>query len=137
MISSASGNQLIKEELAMRKQQGATVVGMLFIAALVGSGLVLAAKLVPAYIEFMSVKKILSSMATSGDLKTMSPKEIENSFFKRADVGDVKNVKPEDLTVSREGNQSVVTVEYSVKVPVVANVSACIDFSASSSAKGE
>ena len=88
----------------MKKQQGATVVGMLFIAALVGSGLILAAKLVPAYLEFMSVKKILSSMATSGDLKSMSPKEIQNSFFKRANVGDVKSVKPEDLTVSREGN---------------------------------
>jgi len=121
----------------MKKQQGATVVGMLFIAALVGSGLILAAKLVPAYLEFMSVKKILNSMATSGDLKTMSPKEIQNSFFKRADIGDVKNVKPEDLTVSREGNQSVVTVEYSVKVPVVANVSAYMDFAASSSAQQE
>lgn len=121
----------------MRKQQGATVLGMLFIAALVGSGLVLAAKLVPAYIEFMSVKKILSSMTTSGDLKTMSPKEIWDSFEKRADVDDVKHVKREDLTISREGNQSVVTVEYFVKVPVVANISAYIDFSASSSAKGE
>lgn len=121
----------------MRKQQGATVVGMLFIAALVGSGLILAAKLVPAYLEFMSVKKILNSMATSGDLKTMSPKELQGSFFKRADVGDVKRVKPEDLTVSREGNASVITVEYSVKVPVVANVSACMDFTASSSAQGE
>lgn len=121
----------------MRKQQGATVMGMLFIAALVGSGFVLAAKLVPAYLEFMSVKKILNSMATSGDLKTMSSKEIQNSFFKRADVDDVKNVKPEDLIISREGNQSVVIVEYSIKVPVVANVSACMDFTASSSAQGE
>lgn len=121
----------------MKKQQGATVLGMLFIAALVGSGLILAAKLVPAYLEFMSVKKILSSMATSGDLKTMSPKELQASFFKRADVGDVKNVKPEDLTVSREGNASVITVEYAVKVPVVANISACMDFTASSSAQGE
>ncbi|MBU1691842.1 MAG: DUF4845 domain-containing protein [Gammaproteobacteria bacterium] len=121
----------------MKKQQGATLLGMLFIAALVGSGLVLAAKLVPAYLEFMSVKRILSSMATSGDLKTMSPKELETSFFKRADVGDVKSVKPEDLTVSREGSLSVVSVDYSIKVPVVANVSACMDFSASSSAKSE
>jgi hypothetical protein len=121
----------------MKKQRGATVVGMLLIAGLVGSGLILAAKLVPAYIEFMSVKKILNSMGTSGDLKTMSPKEIQDSFFKRADVDDIKNVKPEDLIVSREGNQSVVTVEYSVKVPVVANVSAYMDFTASSSAQQE
>jgi len=121
----------------MKNQQGATVVGMLFIAALVGSGLVLAAKMVPAYVEFMSVKKILKSMATSGDLKAMSPKEIQDSFSKRADIDDIKNVNPEDLTVSREGNQSVVSVEYAVKVPVVANISVYMDFTASTSAQGE
>lgn len=137
MILNVSGNQLIKKGMAMKKQLGATVVGMLFIAALVGSGLILVAKLVPAYLEFVSVKKILSSMATSGDLKTMSPKELQASFFKRADVGDIKNVKPEDLTISRDGNLSVIAVEYSVKVPVAANISACMDFTASSSAQGE
>lgn len=121
----------------MKKQQGATVVGMLFIAALVGCVLILAAKLVPAYLEFMSVKRIFTSMATSGDLKTLSPKELQASFFKRADVADVSHVKPEDVTVSREGDVSVISVEYSIKVPVVANISACMDFSASSSAKGE
>lgn len=121
----------------MDKQRGATVLGMFFIAALVASGAILAAKLVPAYLEFMSVKKILNSMATGGDLKTMSPKEIQNSFFRRADIDNVRSVKPEDIAISREGNQSSVTVEYSVKVPVVANVSACMDFSASTSAQGE
>ncbi len=121
----------------MKKQQGATVVGMLFIAGLVVAGAILVAKLVPAYLEFMSVKKILSSMATSGDLKTMSPKELQNSFFRRASIDNVSSVKPEDILIAREGNQSSVTVEYSIKVPVVANISACMDFSASSKAKGE
>jgi len=121
----------------MKKQQGATLVGMLFIAALVGSGLILAAKLVPAYVEFMSVKKVLNAMASASDLKTLSPKEIQNSFFRRAGIDNISSVKPEDITIDREGNQSSVTVEYSVKVPVVANISAFMDFSASTSAQGE
>jgi len=121
----------------MRKQRGATVMGMIFIAGMVGAGLTLAAKLVPAYLEFMSVKKVLDSMATSGDLKTLSPKELRASFFKRAKIDNISSVKPEDIAIERDGNQSMVTVEYSLKVPVVANVSICMDFSASSSAKGE
>lgn len=121
----------------MKKQLGATVVGMLFIAALVGAGVVVAAKLVPAYLEFFSVKKVLNAMGSSGELKTMSAREIQTSFLKRASIDNIRAVKPEDLTISREGNQTVVSAEYSVKVPIVANVSACLDFSASTSAKGE
>lgn len=121
----------------MKTQQGATLMGMLFVAALVGSVLVLAAKLVPSYIEFMAVKKVINSMATSGDLKTMTPKELQASFVKRADIDNIKSVQPEDITISREGNESSISVEYAVKVPVVANISAYMDFSASSSAKGE
>jgi hypothetical protein len=121
----------------MNKQRGATVVGMIFIAGLVVAGAILAAKLVPAYLEYMAVKKILNSMATSGDLKTMSPKGVQDSFFKRADIDNIRSVKPEDITIAREGSQMSVTVDYSIKVPVVANVSACMDFSASTSAQSE
>lgn len=119
------------------KQQGATMIGMTLIAGAVIAGAILVAKLVPAYMEFMSVKKVLNSMATSGDLRTMSPKELKDGFFKRADIDNITNVKSEDVSISREGNDSVVNVEYSVKVPVAANLSACMDFVASTSAKAE
>ncbi len=119
------------------KQQGATLIGMIFIAGMVVAGAILTAKLVPAYLEFMSVKKILNAMAASGDLKTLSPKELKDSFFKRADIDNVHDVKPEDVTILREGNKATVSVDYSIKVPVVSNLSACMDFTASTSAKGE
>lgn len=121
----------------MKTQQGATLMGMLFVAAMVGSVLVLAAKLVPPYVEFMAVKKVINSMVTSGDLKTLTPKEVQASFVKRADIDNIKSVQPEDIVISREGNDSVITIEYAVKVPVVANISAYLDFSASSNSKGE
>ncbi|MDD5241798.1 MAG: DUF4845 domain-containing protein [Sulfuricella sp.] len=115
----------------MKKQLGATLIGMLFIAGMIGVVVVLAAKLVPAYVEFMSVKKVLNAMDTGGDLKTMSPKEIQASFFKRGSIDNIHSVKPEDLEIGRAGDQSTIAVSYSVKVPVVANVSAWLDFSAS------
>ncbi|MCL4471603.1 MAG: DUF4845 domain-containing protein [Sulfuricella sp.] len=121
----------------MKKQRGATLVGMLFIAGLVVAGAILAAKLVPAYLEFMSVKKILNAMATSGDLKTMSPKELRASFEKRADIDNIRSVKQDDLIIERAGNEATVSVDYAVKVPIAANISACLDFSASTQAKGE
>lgn len=119
--------------MSMKKQQGATLVGMIFIAGLIVAAAIMAAKLAPPYVEFMSVKKILSAMATSGDLRTMSPQELRSAFSKRADVDNIRSVQPEDLTITREGNEAVVSVEYSVKVPVAANISALLEFSASTS----
>ena len=80
----------------MKKQLGATLVGMLFIAGMIGVGVILVAKLVPAYVEFMSVKKVLNAMDSSGDLKTMSPKEIQASFFKRGSIDNISSVKPKN-----------------------------------------
>ena len=121
----------------LKKQSGATIVGILFIAALAGVGVVTAAKLAPVYIEFFSVKKVLNAMATSGDLKTMSLKELQASFDRRAGIDYITSVKPENISITRAGGSAVVSVEYSVKVPLVANLSAWMDFSASTSAKGE
>lgn len=115
----------------MKKQLGATLVGMLFIAGMIGVVVILAAKLVPAYTEFMAVKKILNAMDSGGDLKTMSPRELRDSFFKRGSIDNLHSVKPEDVEIGRSGDHSTVTVTYAVKVPVVANVSAWLDFSAS------
>jgi hypothetical protein len=37
-------------------------------------------------------------------------------------------VKGEDLEVTKEGGETVLTAAWSVKVPMVANISTCLDF---------
>lgn len=137
MILSVLEHQLNKGGTGMKNQRGATLTGMLLVAAMVGCVLILAAKLIPPYLEFMAVKKVINAMVSTGDLKSMTPKEIQASFIKRGDIDNIKSVQTEDITVSREGNQSQITVEYFVKIPIAANISAYIEFSASSSPKAE
>lgn len=115
----------------MGRQTGATFIGMLFIAALVIFFAIIAMKLVPSYVEYWSVEKIMSAMAKDPALQGMSPSEIRNSFDKRADIDDVTSVKGSDLDISRENGKPVVGVAYSVKVHLFGNVNACLDFSAS------
>ena len=38
-------------------------------------------------------------------------------------------MRGEDLEITKEGGEAVVTANWSVKVPIVANFSACLDFS--------
>jgi hypothetical protein len=106
--------------------------GFLFVAIVLVAIAMLAMKLVPAYIEFFSVKKILATMGQSAELKSMSNADIRSDFGKRASVGYVTVVKPEDLSVDRGSGVPVVTAEYEFRTPLVGNVSLVVDFSASS-----
>lgn len=116
----------------MHKQRGVSMFGFLLIAIVVIMFAMLAMKLIPAYVEFFSVKKILNAMGQDSEIKSMSNAEIRNSFAKRADVGYVTVVKPADLDIDRAGGNVVISTEYEYRTPLVANISLIVDFKASS-----
>lgn len=114
------------------QQRGLTMLGFLFVAIMLIFVAMLAMKLVPAYIEFFSVKKILNTMGQESSLKSKSNADIRNDFIKRANVGYVTVVKPEDLTIDRRKGNIVVSADYVHRAKLVGNVSLVVDFSASS-----
>ena len=61
----------------------------------------------------------------------MSPREIRNSFDRRANIDYITVVSSQDLDISKDEGDNVVSVEYSQKIPLVANISLVLDFSAS------
>ncbi len=112
-------------------QRGLSLFGFLFVVAMLAVVALLAMKLVPAYIEFFSVKKILATMGQEADLKSKSNAEIRSDFMKRAGVSYVTVVKPEDLRIDRGTGVPVVSAEYEFRTKLVGNVSLVVDFSAS------
>jgi len=114
------------------QQRGLSMIGFLFVAFVLVMMAMLAMKLVPAYIEFFSVKKILAAMGQDSDLKSKSNGELRSDFMKRANVSYVTVVKPDDLTITRPGGVPVITAEYAFRTSIVGNVSMVVDFSASS-----
>jgi hypothetical protein len=114
------------------KQRGMTFIGMLLlIGVIVCVGLV-GVKVTPAYIEFFGVKKIIASIASQGNFNEMSKKDIIAAFNKGADVGYVTVVKGSDLVIAKDETGNVVSAEYQVTIPIVANASVLLDFNASS-----
>ena len=114
----------------MRKQRGISLVGTIVWLAIGGFVFVMAAKLLPAYLEYAGVKKIFKTMAANGETKG-TVRDIRRTFDKLNAIEDVKNVKPEDLEITKQGQDAVVSATWSVKVPLVGNVNACLDFFAS------
>ncbi len=121
----------------MKKQRGMSFIGTLILIVLGVSITLLVVKLAPAYIEFFSVKKVLAAMAQDPAFPAMSPAEVRDSFDRRANIDYITTVTGKDLDLSKEDGQNVASIEYSQKIPLVLNVSACLDFSASTASSGK
>jgi hypothetical protein len=116
----------------MKRQRGVTFIGMVIIAGLIIFAAIIGLKLIPAYIEYATVVNILRDIAHSPDARTATPRDIQASFKKHAQIDAIETVKADDLEIEREGDQLVVRANYSVKIKLFGNLSACIDFSPSS-----
>jgi hypothetical protein len=115
-----------------RQQRGVTLVGMVLWGVVIVFVALVAMKLVPAYTEFLTIKKILTDVGSEAGVKNMSNAEIRERFARRAMIDNISTVTPADLKISRESGRTVVSVEYTFQTPLVANVSLLADFSASS-----
>jgi hypothetical protein len=113
----------------MAQQRGMSLMGLIVTLGVLGFLGVSAAKLLPAYVDYWSVRKIFSAMVQNGETNGTVP-EIRRTFDTRNAIEDVKSIEGKDLEIRKEGGETVVSADWSVKVPIVANVSACIDFSA-------
>ena len=108
-------------------QRGLSLVNLIVGLAVVGFLVVMAAKLLPAYLEFYNVKKVLATMEQAGALKG-TVREIRYDWEKRNAIEDIKSVRGEDLEITKAGGETVVTAAWSVRIPMVGNASACLDF---------
>jgi len=109
------------------RQRGITLSGALMWMIVLALGGLFAAKLLPAYVEYYGVVKILKAMEQNGDTKG-TVRDIRASFERRNAIEGVKSITGEDLEITKEGGEAVVTATWAVKVPVVYNISACLDF---------
>jgi len=111
----------------MRHQRGLSLMGLIVGLGLLAFFGVMAAKLLPAYIEFFKVKKMFAAMEQTGETKG-TVREIRSAYERRNNIEDVKSVRPEDIEITKEGGETVLTASWSARVPLVYNISACLDF---------
>ena len=124
--------QRLNKMNSLKRQQGATFLGMVIIAGILIFAAIIGMKMAPAYIEYMSVKKVLHVMGQDS-LSSMSKKEIKDSYTKRASMDDIKSVTSDDLVIEKdETGGTVISTQYKVIKPIMGNVSVILDFAATS-----
>ena len=123
-------------ELLKARQKGVSIIGLLSICFVLGFIAVLGAKVVPAVSEYMDIVRAVKAVAADPAVRG-SVHDIKVSFAKRADVAYIKSITANDLDISKDGDQVVISFAYSTKIPLFANASLVLDFEGSSSQQKE
>jgi hypothetical protein len=88
-------------------------------------------KLMPHYIEYFSVKKVIAAMATSEEVKSGTVAEIRNNFDRRRVIENILVLKGPDLEITKENNDTVVNAAWQAQVILFPGYTLVIDFAVS------
>lgn len=118
--------------MGMRERQGGlSMLGFLFVAAVVIVVALVGFRMVPAYIEYFSVQKALEgAMADTNDLTLAS---VRRAVDRRLAADYVDSVQSSDVTFSKVGNTYTAELSWEKRLPLVYNISLLLDFNASAS----
>ena len=119
-----------------RTQRGLGLISLLIVSALLVAAALVVIKCVPQVVEYWSVRKIVSTMASQGDLRGGTPADIRRSFDRRAVIDSVTVITGKDLEIAKNGDGYVVSFAYEGRVPLFANISLLFDFQGSSQDRG-
>jgi len=114
-----------------KRQRGVSMIGFLFVAAVVVTVALLAFRMMPAYIEYFTIQKALEgALADSNDLSVAS---IRKAMDRRLSADYADAITAKDVEVTKNGNVITAAVSWEKKLPVVKNVSILLEFDASAS----
>jgi len=111
------------------RQSGVTLIGFIFMTALVAGAGLLAFRAIPIYNEYFTVQKILRSLDLQNNEAT--PGNLRSQFDLKASADYVYDIKSRDLEVTKENGRIIVSIAYQKTVPLAGNVSLLFDFEAS------
>ncbi len=120
---------------SLQRQRGIGFVGLICIFAVVGVVVLLGLKLVPAYLEFFSVKKVIGAMANAEEVRSGTVADIRKSFARRSVIDNIYALTEQDLEITKDGGETVVTAAWQQRVSLFTGYTLLIDFSVSTQDK--
>ena len=111
-----------------RRQQGMTMIGILFVLALIGVIVYAGIRLSTVYLNYMKVAR--SMEATAAEFKSDSPDiaGMRRSLDRHWQIEDVSAVDSKDVEIVKDEGSVSMHVAYDDSVPYIANVSLLVHF---------
>ena len=112
-----------------QRQRGFTITGFIFTAIVVVGVLMIGFRMLPPYIEYFTVKKVMGRTLEETK-EPFSLFQFRRDFDLKASADYIDSVKGSDIEVGKEGNNLVATASWTRTLHLVGNVSLLLEFEA-------
>ena len=113
-------------------QNGLTLIGLIFMLAIVGGIALIGMKVVPTVIEYRGVKNAIA-YAKSASTNTV---EIRAAFDRQANVGYIESITSKDLVIVKNGEDVEISFAYQKKIPLVGPASLLMEYEGTTARNG-
>lgn len=113
------------QQFSAKKNRGMSLVGLIFVLGILAALVLLASKVAPTVIEYMSIKKAIQTAKLTGG---GSAKDIQQAFNKQADVGYITSVTGHDLIIEKTETGFEVGFFYTKKIPLFGPASLLLEY---------
>ncbi len=110
----------------LHKQHGLSLVGLIMVLIVLGFFGVIGAQIGPTFLEYRAITRVIDLAKTSGTVA-----DIKQSFNKQADVNYITSLKADDLQISKENGEFIISFEYDKKIPLVGPASILLEYKGS------
>lgn len=114
--------------MARRRQSGMSVLGMLVILLMLGFFAMCAIRMSPPYFESLSIRNIISNIATDPDTAEVSIRRIRRNIDSNFNTNQIYELEAKDVKVFRKNGKTYIDASYEVRLPILWRIDAVINF---------
>lgn len=108
-------------------QRGMTLIGWLFLLAVIGFLAIIALRLTPGYMEYFTIAQAMEQAHTQSSPESTIA-QVREALLKRFVINNVKTIRAHDIKITRVDGEFTLSVAYEYRTPIVGNVDAILVF---------
>lgn len=117
----------------MKKMQtGLALITLILWSIVLALLAIVGMKVVPSVIEYNNILGAVKKIGADPGTRTASVTEIRKAYERQMAIDDFKSVGPQDLEITKEGGEVIISFSYSQKINLFKNISLLIDYEGSS-----
>lgn len=111
-----------------KRQRGMTMIGMLFVLAMLGTIVYAGIRILPLYLNYMKVARSMEATASEFKGDSVDQAALRRTLEKHWQIEDIDSVDAKDVEVSKDDGVTTLHVAYDDSAPYIANISLTVHF---------